>query len=406
MIENIMNNSIVSNKTVINSVVSRVVLREHLFGLDSMNESGDWDLARAYALGGKHLLSESARHRGKLLMESLFARFASVMQNLGQKISGGIDATKEMSNDLKERAGQVLVALFDEMPSGRELFEIIKTYSKKAMEAVKDAVAAKFEELKESLAEIKDDLISRLFSKDILEDGLIQIIKDAAKDAGQTILDWVDKIKNSPKEAIKMLKGGIGREQIANFAGKMFEIILQKSKKALETVKDMFLRVKGISNAKTAPLTVALFKLATGDLSDTDQIIETAQQLWGGAQRVSSKRTIYFERSKEFTSQLAAFLPEAIKSLVKGDNPMETLARAVGGDPTKIIKHALGLGIAALKKVAEKGIDKAMISVGIQENGKIWKTIRAATLALLGAATKNISESRRRFRKNRNFYYI
>ncbi len=386
-----------NNKIVLESMTSRVALREYLFGLNVMNSSGDWDLARAYALGGKHMLSESARARGRLIMEGLLDGFTNAMRTIGQKVSSGWESLKKLGSDAVERAGAVLTALFDRIPHGKEFFDIIKDFTNEAYEQVKEAVANKIDEIKDALIGVRDELLEELTGKDILTDDLLITFREAAAKFGDEAVSWLENLKSSPSQAIKTLMGDRGK--IAEFAAKLFRYVLEKNQKAADKIKSFFLDLKPMVDAKTGVLAIGIFKLATGNLSNGEHLVSTAHQIWTGAQRLN-KNTMFLEKESDFAGRIMEFLPSAVENLVNGDNPMEVLLRAVGGDPSKIISHAIKLGIQALKKLGEKGVDAAMKAVGIEENGAMWKGIRGTVLGILGMATDKIFESRRNYSRS------
>ena len=245
------------------------------------------------------------------------------------------------------------------------------------------------EEIKETLLGLKDEIIEKLISKDVMTPDLINVLKDAASKAGDEIKAWFQELIKTPANAVKSLL--TDRDAIASFAAKMFKYVLDKSKTAKKAVVNLFAKSEMFSG-KAAMLTLGIIKLATGKLDDTENIVGAASDIWKGSLRVSGKDNTLDAR--HYMRDIMGFLPKAIEGLLGGENPVEVLFRAVGGDPTKLVKHALKLGVQALKKLGEKGVEAAMKKVGVQEDTKVWNAVKSASLAMLGAVTKGIGESR------------
>lgn len=363
-------------------IVNRILLREALFGFEVSSEN-DWDIARAYAYGGKMMLSESAQRRAELLLESFITNVASAFQFAGAKISDGWEIIKSMSSEVKEITTKVYLAVLDDIPEGKRIFEILKTFSLTALEGIKESIEDKIQEIGAELIKTKDSIVEVLLSK--VEDNVFKQIQDVAKNAGKEVLDWLSLIKTDIKEAIVQLFSNT-RGFLAEFAYKMFEVILKKSPRAKNELIELVKKLKSVNDAKTGQLAVGIFRLATGDLGEFKDIIKTAAMIWNGAQEIKSQAASTVDPIV-YVEAMVDFFPAAIKGIVGGDNPVEVLIRSLGGDYTKIIKIALRLSVKAIQKLSGKGVETAMKKVGIEEGSKTWKVVRAAVLGLIGLAT-------------------
>jgi hypothetical protein len=372
----------------LNSAISRVILREHMFGsgYGPSSSSNDWDLARAYALGGKHLLSESSKNRGKLLMESLVSGLASAVSLAGHNISNAINSFKDKARDVKEYIGRVYTKILAEIPSGEMFFEIFKNFSKSALEQVGEAIKDKIEEIGADLTKSKQSIIETLLSKEIFTEDLYNKVKNSAKNSGKEILEWISLLKKEPGEATKQLFVG-GRELLSSFAAKMFEFILKKSPTAKAEITKLVRKIKSISDPKTGKLAIGIIRFATGDLGNLEDTVKTATMIWTGSQIARDQSgTLSQIHPRDLARSLVDFLPKSLYGILSGNNPVEVLVKTFQQDYTKIIKIAIRLGVQAVQKMSESKIDSAMLSVGIDEGSKTWKAVRMGALGLIGLA--------------------
>ena len=143
-----------------------------------MGESGisDWDLARVYARGGRSLLTESQRSRGKLLMEGLWSGITSAASWLGGAVASGatkgIASLKKLGNDAIEAAGKAFTRILDSIPGGKAAYEMLSSFSADLAEKIGEYIKGALMEFANFMIEKKNDIVAFVF-KGAADTGII-----------------------------------------------------------------------------------------------------------------------------------------------------------------------------------------------------------------------------------------
>lgn len=359
----------------------------------------DWDLARTYARGGRTLLTESQRGRGRLLMEGLLQGLADAAGWIGVKVGSAAAKLKQLGKDALESAGKALTALLEKIPGGEAAFEMLKDFSSDTAEKIGDYIKDALVEFADFLVEKKDAILTAVF-KGAADPGIATKIKElaekaaeGAKDKADEIKGFIDSIVNDPAAAVKALFGS--RETLGELAKKIVEVILSSSEKVKGAITGAIMKVEFFST-KPGKLVMRLMTLMSADMGG-EQVIVAASRVWKSIKGIGKTGVSLDHVGREFRDAL----PDVVKGLVGGEGAVEQIIRSAVGDPSaaaKLMKNSIKMCFNALKKLVDSNMEDALKKIGLDPEGKVGKAVAAGVGALVGAAggAAGVEESRRR----------
>jgi hypothetical protein len=363
----------------------------------------DWDLARAYARGGRTLMTESQRYRGRILMEGLVQGIVNAAKWLGRSVSNGWASLKKMGSDAIDAAGRVFTMMLEAIPGGKEAFEMIKDFTAEVADQISEYIKEALKEFGEFIMEKKEEIIGAIF-KGASDPGVIDKIKElgakAVEDAGEKVAEvkkFFTDLVSSPEAAVKALFSARGI--LSKVAKIVINVILSSSKELRNKISNGVMNAG--ANTKSGKLVVRLMTLISVDMGG-EEVLKAASNVWASIKGLKKGGVSLDHAGREFT----AVLPDIAQGLISGEGALEPIIRSIVGDPAaaaKLLKNAIKMTFNALKNLAlgKKGLEKALQKLSIDPDSNLAKAITMAAEETLGAAggAAGVSESVLRQRK-------
>ena len=390
-----------------NDITRNSTLRHVMMGGSGMS---DWDLVREYARGGRSLLTESQRSRGRSLVENLWNGITGAASWLGGAVASGtkrgIASLKKLGKDAIDAAGRVFTKILDSIPGGKAAYEMLSDFSAEVAEKIGEYIKNALIEFADFMIEKKNDIVSFVF-KGAAEPGIFAKIKEIGEEAISELKDKGGAVVDTVKEFITLLNDNPiaaakklfeAREILGEIAKRIIDAILKTSKSAKQSISNA---IMGVDFFRTKPgkLVLRLMSLLSADMGG-QAVIRAASRVWSSIKGISKVGGIDIDRVDR---EIQDSLSDIVKGLVSGDGAIEQIIRASIGDPgaaAKLLKNAIKMTFNAIKNRVEDGTDEFIKEIGLDPESAIGKGVAAGIGAIVGAAggALGVEESRKEYR--------